>query len=154
MISLDSLQDLNLSCRKSSDYQFPTSESSRKRLKTGLKRIVKIGGDTDESWKLGMNFKTFVFVTSTCHMCPFPSLTGEIATVRPVPEGDWLCSIFEISRETQLWGVTWLCMEVLPPINPGVNAWTILDIYYHHKPHGLDLLLPALPACQFCWQIQ
>ncbi|CAK9048385.1 unnamed protein product, partial [Durusdinium trenchii] len=42
-----------LDAQKSQAYEFPKSESGRKRLKQGLKRIAKDGGDTDDCWKLG-----------------------------------------------------------------------------------------------------
>ena len=111
-------------CRKSPTDQFPTTTGGRKRLRTGLQKVVKLNGDIDDPW---------------CPNCIrsekiVKDILGDHGTfLLPAPaQGYWRWRIEEVPRETHFGYATWILLFTPTEIGiPGKNENCLLGTSVH-----------------------
>lgn len=92
-------------CRKSQEYQFPKTAGGRKRLRAGLKKINKLGGDLDEPW-----CSVSISIFNSFSIAPFISrklVHFKDCRFRSVQDHR-LRSFEKVPRKAKLWFAAWL----------------------------------------------
>ena len=124
--------------RKSKSYEIPVSQSGRKRLKEGMKKLVKIGGDPDDCWFLDR-------IISVDFMSTFsqPPIMDSVSNA--APKGDRLRCFPQVPGQAEFRGVAWLTQGLISIIlfysSLGLGWWhiittmTSLHYYYHCNPY-------------------